>query len=201
MLMTWWTFYFFVCKVGLKHSHPNSLTAPDFKGLLKQQNASHQWHEPSGGNQNGSSRVSLQLWSCAVFQSGMKVAAWKLPSVCFAIPAKPSAPKCWLEGADRVGGTVSLRCKSEGGSGPLAYSWKREHPGPIPATAVQSKRDLCWRHHATTHQRECVWRRLCVFVCPFVTYFLCNPVEASHPNTDKMQVQFCESLKNHWTMY
>lgn len=59
------------------------------------------------------------------------------------IPVKPSVPKCWLESEDRVGEVVSLRCKSEEGSGPLTYSWRRGSTGAVPETATQSKRDLC----------------------------------------------------------
>ena len=51
----------------------------------------------------------------------------------------PTAPKCWVEGAEEKGGPVSLRCKSSQGSTPLSYVWMRETGGSIPSTAVQGE--------------------------------------------------------------
>lgn len=82
-------------------------------------------------------------------------------SVCCMISARPSVPKCWVEGGELIGEAVSLHCKSAKGSPPLKYTWRRESAGPIPAAATQSKCDLCWRHNATTHQRHIA----CVYVC------------------------------------
>ncbi|XP_028313532.1 V-set and immunoglobulin domain-containing protein 8b [Gouania willdenowi] len=48
----------------------------------------------------------------------------------------PSRPKCWVEGGEEKGTTVSLRCNSAQGSIPLSYVWRREG-GSIPATATQ----------------------------------------------------------------
>lgn len=50
----------------------------------------------------------------------------------------PSKPKCWVEGGEERGGTVSLRCKSSKGSTPLTYTWSRE-TGAIPTTATHSE--------------------------------------------------------------
>ncbi|CAJ1071284.1 coxsackievirus and adenovirus receptor homolog [Xyrichtys novacula] len=52
--------------------------------------------------------------------------------------AKPSVPKCWVEGGELVGEAVSLHCKSAKGSTPLKYTWRREIGGPIPAAATQN---------------------------------------------------------------
>lgn len=49
----------------------------------------------------------------------------------------PSVPKCWVEGGEEKGSTVSLRCKSSKGSIPLTYVWKRETGGSMPTTAQQ----------------------------------------------------------------
>ncbi|XP_017270011.1 V-set and immunoglobulin domain-containing protein 8b [Kryptolebias marmoratus] len=49
----------------------------------------------------------------------------------------PSKPKCWVEGREEKGGSVSLRCKSSMGSIPLTYRWTRESGGTMPATATQ----------------------------------------------------------------
>ena len=89
-------------------------------------------------------------------------------SICCVISEKPSVPKCWVEGGELVGKAASLRCKSARGSTPLAYTWRRESGGPMPAAATQGKRDLCWRHDATAHQRLCVCVCVCVCMCVFV---------------------------------
>ncbi|XP_029367052.1 V-set and immunoglobulin domain-containing protein 8b isoform X2 [Echeneis naucrates] len=49
----------------------------------------------------------------------------------------PSVPKCWVEGGEEKGGTVTLRCKSSQGSIPLTYVWTRESGGAIPSSATQ----------------------------------------------------------------
>ncbi|XP_014329090.1 coxsackievirus and adenovirus receptor homolog [Xiphophorus maculatus] len=51
----------------------------------------------------------------------------------------PSTPRCWVEGGEEKGATVSLRCKSSKGSTPLTYVWTRETGGAMPATATQDK--------------------------------------------------------------
>lgn len=51
----------------------------------------------------------------------------------------PSVPKCWVEGNEEKGGSVSLRCKSSQGSTPLSYVWNRESGGAMPSTATQGK--------------------------------------------------------------
>ncbi|XP_038590570.1 coxsackievirus and adenovirus receptor homolog [Micropterus salmoides] len=53
------------------------------------------------------------------------------------ISARPSVPKCWVEGGELIGEAVSLHCKSAKGSPPLKYTWRRESAGPIPAAATQ----------------------------------------------------------------
>ncbi|KAI4876366.1 hypothetical protein NFI96_017832 [Prochilodus magdalenae] len=51
---------------------------------------------------------------------------------------RPSVPKCWVEGDEAVGHPVSLRCKSDQGSGPLQYEWRRESGGPLPSSTMQN---------------------------------------------------------------
>ncbi|XP_074547053.1 V-set and immunoglobulin domain-containing protein 8a [Halichoeres trimaculatus] len=58
--------------------------------------------------------------------------------VSLVVMAKPSVPKCWVEGGELIGGPVSLHCNSATGSTPLKYSWRREFGGPIPAAATQN---------------------------------------------------------------
>ncbi|XP_060752319.1 V-set and immunoglobulin domain-containing protein 8a [Tachysurus vachellii] len=50
---------------------------------------------------------------------------------------RPSVPKCWLEGDEGVGTSVSLRCRSDQGTPPIQYVWRRESGGPIPSTVTQ----------------------------------------------------------------
>ncbi|XP_038573066.1 coxsackievirus and adenovirus receptor homolog, partial [Micropterus salmoides] len=58
--------------------------------------------------------------------------------VSLVVMARPSVPKCWVEGGELIGEAVSLHCKSAKGSPPLKYTWRRESAGPIPAAATQS---------------------------------------------------------------
>lgn len=51
-------------------------------------------------------------------------------------------PKCWLEGDESVETSVSLRCRSDGGTPPLQYVWRRESGGPIPPTITQGECDV-----------------------------------------------------------
>ncbi|KAL7846951.1 hypothetical protein SRHO_G00219310 [Serrasalmus rhombeus] len=51
---------------------------------------------------------------------------------------RPSTPKCWVEGDEAIGQPVSLHCKSDQGSGPLQYEWRRESGGPIPPSVTQN---------------------------------------------------------------
>ncbi|XP_056289137.1 coxsackievirus and adenovirus receptor homolog [Pseudoliparis swirei] len=57
--------------------------------------------------------------------------------VTLVVMVKPSVPECWVEGAELVGGAVSLHCKSWRGSAPLEYSWRRESAAPLPAASTQ----------------------------------------------------------------
>lgn len=57
----------------------------------------------------------------------------------FTLLVPPTRTKCWVEGSEEKGGTVSLRCKSSHGTTPLTYAWTRETGGTIPTTATQSE--------------------------------------------------------------
>ncbi|XP_038126160.1 V-set and immunoglobulin domain-containing protein 8b [Cyprinodon tularosa] len=57
--------------------------------------------------------------------------------VTLVVQVPPSVPKCWVEGGEEKGSTVSLRCKSSKGTIPLSYVWKRESGGTMPTTATQ----------------------------------------------------------------
>lgn len=56
--------------------------------------------------------------------------------VTLVIMVPPSRPKCWVEGGEEKGSTVSLHCKSEG-TIPLTYTWTRETGGAMPPVATQ----------------------------------------------------------------
>ncbi|XP_028829169.1 V-set and immunoglobulin domain-containing protein 8a isoform X2 [Denticeps clupeoides] len=49
----------------------------------------------------------------------------------------PSKLKCWVEGDEGVGESVSLHCKASQGLAPLQYEWNREFGGSIPSSAIQ----------------------------------------------------------------
>lgn len=54
------------------------------------------------------------------------------------VMVRPSVPKCWVDGVEAVGEPASLRCRSDQGSAPLQYSWRRESGGSIPPDAIQN---------------------------------------------------------------
>ncbi|KAM6901257.1 coxsackievirus and adenovirus receptor homolog [Lycodopsis pacificus] len=58
--------------------------------------------------------------------------------VSLVVLVNPSVPECWVEGGELVGEAVSLHCKSEKGSTPLKYWWRREGAGPSPAASTQN---------------------------------------------------------------
>ncbi|XP_072515311.1 V-set and immunoglobulin domain-containing protein 8a [Salminus brasiliensis] len=58
--------------------------------------------------------------------------------VSLVVMERPSVPKCWVDGDEAVGQPVSLRCKSDQGTGPLQYEWRRESGGPIPSFVMQN---------------------------------------------------------------
>ncbi|XP_029998393.1 V-set and immunoglobulin domain-containing protein 8b [Sphaeramia orbicularis] len=73
--------------------------------------------------------------------------------VTLVVMVPPSRPKCWVEGSEEKGGTVSLRCKSSQGSTPLSYSWTRESGGAMPPTATQDPQtgELLIRNHTDSY--------------------------------------------------
>ncbi|XP_067250440.1 V-set and immunoglobulin domain-containing protein 8b isoform X1 [Chanodichthys erythropterus] len=72
--------------------------------------------------------------------------------VTLVVLVRPSSPKCWVEGSEEKGGTVSLRCKSSQGSSPLKYAWTKEG-GNMPPTATQSPLtgELLIRNHSESY--------------------------------------------------
>ncbi|XP_067268874.1 V-set and immunoglobulin domain-containing protein 8b [Pseudorasbora parva] len=71
---------------------------------------------------------------------------------------RPSPPKCWVEGSEEKGGTVSLRCKTSQGSSPLKYAWTKES-GNMPPTATQSP--LTGELLITNHSESYTGKYLC----------------------------------------
>ncbi|XP_051524248.1 coxsackievirus and adenovirus receptor homolog [Myxocyprinus asiaticus] len=65
---------------------------------------------------------------------------------------RPSVPKCWVEGSEEKGGTVSLHCKSSQGSPPLKYAWTKES-GNMPPTATQNPQtgEMLIRNHSDSY--------------------------------------------------
>ncbi|XP_067289259.1 V-set and immunoglobulin domain-containing protein 8a isoform X2 [Pseudorasbora parva] len=69
------------------------------------------------------------------------------------VMVRPSVPKCWVDGGETVGEAASLRCRSDQGSAPLLYSWRRESGGPIPSDAIQNPLtgELVISNHSVSH--------------------------------------------------
>ncbi|XP_029300922.1 V-set and immunoglobulin domain-containing protein 8a [Cottoperca gobio] len=90
----------------------------------------------------GDASISIALLSpahIATYQCKVKKPPGvDMRKVSLVVMAKPSVPKCWVEGGELVGEAVSLHCKSAKGSTPLRYTWRRQSAGPIPAAATQN---------------------------------------------------------------
>ncbi|KAI4820644.1 hypothetical protein KUCAC02_028615 [Chaenocephalus aceratus] len=90
----------------------------------------------------GDASVSLSnvvLKDTATYQCKVKKApSVDMRKVTLNVMVPPTSPKCWVEGLEEKGGPVSLRCKSDQGSIPLSYTWRRESGGAIPADAIQN---------------------------------------------------------------
>ncbi|XP_034564925.1 V-set and immunoglobulin domain-containing protein 8a [Notolabrus celidotus] len=114
---------------GTKYIHgDNSLT----KGLRFEAS------DPSLGDASLSISLLSSAHSATYQCKVRKSPGVDMRKVTLVVMAKPSVPKCWVEGGELVGEPVSLRCKSATGSTPLKYSWRREIGGPIPAAATQN---------------------------------------------------------------
>ncbi|XP_070781232.1 V-set and immunoglobulin domain-containing protein 8a [Enoplosus armatus] len=90
----------------------------------------------------GDASLSIALLSpahSATYQCKVKKSPGvDMRKVSLVVMARPSVPICWAEGGELVGEAVSLHCKSERGSTPLKYTWRRGNSGPIPAEASQN---------------------------------------------------------------
>ncbi|KAM3874417.1 V-set and immunoglobulin domain-containing protein 8a [Diretmus argenteus] len=114
---------------GTKYIHTNHALA---KGL----------DFSAGDPSKGDASLSIALLSPA-HRATYKCKVKKPPGVdmrkvSLVVMAKPSVPKCWMEGGELVGEPVSLHCKSAEGSTPLKYMWRREWGGAIPSAATQN---------------------------------------------------------------
>ncbi|XP_074526912.1 V-set and immunoglobulin domain-containing protein 8b [Halichoeres trimaculatus] len=97
---------------------------------------------------------NLKLSDTATYQCKVKKAPGvDVRKVTVVVMVRPSWPKCWVEGGEERGGTVSLRCKSSKGSAPLTYTWRRETGGTMPAKATQDPQtgELLIRNHTDSN--------------------------------------------------
>ncbi|KAG5272005.1 hypothetical protein AALO_G00160590 [Alosa alosa] len=108
------------------HSNPALMTGLDFA---------------AGNPANGDASLSISAVSAAnsgIYQCKVKKAPGAdMRKISLVVMERPSAPRCWVEGGEAVGGPQSLHCRSAHGTPPLAYQWKREIGGPIPSAATQ----------------------------------------------------------------
>lgn len=72
--------------------------------------------------------------------------------VTLVVLVRPLRPKCWVDGSEEKGGTVSLRCTSSQGSSPLKYTWTKE-TGQLPPTSTQNSQtgELLIRNHSESY--------------------------------------------------
>ncbi|XP_068594643.1 V-set and immunoglobulin domain-containing protein 8b isoform X2 [Brachionichthys hirsutus] len=81
---------------------------------------------------------NLRVSDTATYQCKVKKAPGvDMRKVTLVVMVPPSSPKCWVEGGEERGGTVSLRCKSYAGTTPVNYVWTREDGAALPPTAVK----------------------------------------------------------------
>ncbi|XP_062273000.1 V-set and immunoglobulin domain-containing protein 8b [Scomber scombrus] len=105
----------------------------------------------------GDASISLsdvKLSDTATYQCKVKKAPGvDMRKVTLVVMVPPSVPKCWVEGAEEKGGTVSLRCKSSQGSTPLSYMWRKESGGSMPSTATQDAQtgELLIKNHTDSY--------------------------------------------------
>ncbi|XP_048032326.1 V-set and immunoglobulin domain-containing protein 8a isoform X2 [Megalobrama amblycephala] len=109
--------------------------------------------DPSQGDAS-LSITSLMVSHAGTYQCKVK----KTPGVdsrkiLLIVMVSPSVPKCWVDGGEAVGEAASLRCRSDQGSTPLLYSWRRESGGPIPPDAIQNSLtgELLISNHSLSH--------------------------------------------------
>ncbi|KAK7933911.1 hypothetical protein WMY93_004807 [Mugilogobius chulae] len=106
---------------------------------------------------NGDASVTLsnlQAKDTGTYQCKVKKAPGvDTRKVTLVVMVPPSRTKCWVEGGEEKGSTVSLRCKASEGSIPLTYSWTRETGGPMPAAATQdySTGELLIKNHTDSY--------------------------------------------------
>lgn len=125
----------------------------------------HQYGDPSvssrlkftGNPKQGDASISIagvKVSDTATYQCKVKKAPGvDVRKVTLVVMVPPSAPKCWVEGGEERGGTVSLRCESSVGSTPLSYTWRRESGGVMPLTATQDPQtgELLIRNHSDSN--------------------------------------------------
>ncbi|KAG8012231.1 Coxsackievirus and adenovirus receptor-like protein [Nibea albiflora] len=125
----------------------------------------HQYGDPSvssrlkftGNPKQGDASISIadvRVSDTATYQCKVKKAPGvDVRKVTLVVMVPPSTPKCWVEGGEERGGTVSLRCKSSVGSTPLSYTWTRESGGSMPTTATQDPQtgELLIRNHSDSN--------------------------------------------------
>ncbi|XP_048876158.1 coxsackievirus and adenovirus receptor homolog [Brienomyrus brachyistius] len=58
--------------------------------------------------------------------------------VTLVVLVRPSEPKCKLLGSEKVGGALSLQCKSSEGSTPLIYFWRKGSEEVLPSNVTQN---------------------------------------------------------------
>ncbi|XP_067255502.1 V-set and immunoglobulin domain-containing protein 8a [Chanodichthys erythropterus] len=124
------------------HGDPALMEGVDFKAV-----------DPSQGDAS-LSITSLMVSHAGTYQCKVK----KTPGVdsrkiLLIVMVSPSVPKCWVDGGEAVGEAASLRCRSDQGSTPLLYSWRREIGGPIPPDVIQNSHtgELLISNHSLSH--------------------------------------------------
>ncbi|KAI1905008.1 hypothetical protein AGOR_G00011530 [Albula goreensis] len=109
------------------HGDPSLMKSLDFKEA-----------DPSMGD--ASIFISaVEVFHTGTFQCKVKRAPGvDMRKITLLVMERPSVPKCWAEGSESIGGTVSLHCKSSQGSAPLKYLWTKEGRPVTHASVTQN---------------------------------------------------------------
>ncbi|XP_006803253.1 V-set and immunoglobulin domain-containing protein 8b isoform X2 [Neolamprologus brichardi] len=111
----------------------------------------------TGNPDQGDASISITgvtVSDTATYQCKVK----KLPGIdmrkiTLVVLVPPSPPKCWVEGGEEKGSTVSLRCVSRQGSSPISYVWTRDNGAAMPSTATQNQQsgELLVKNHTDSN--------------------------------------------------
>ncbi|CAI5650998.1 unnamed protein product [Oreochromis niloticus] len=111
----------------------------------------------TGNPDQGDASISItdvRVSDTATYQCKVKkIPGIDMRKITLVVLVPPSTPKCWVEGGEEKGSTVSLRCVSRQGSTPINYVWTRESGVAMASTATQNQQsgELLIKNHTDSN--------------------------------------------------